>query len=62
MLLCIPLSSNKTQAIKVSLYSMMGQFVDVIAIGNKPGNKNVFLFADKYAKGVYFLEANKYHN
>ena len=55
---CIPLSSNKTQAIKVSLYSMMGQFVDVIYDGEiNQGDKNVFLFADKYAKGVYFLEA-----
>ncbi len=55
---CIPLSSTKTQAIKVSLFNMMGQFVDVIYDGEiNQGDKSVFLFADKYTKGVYFLEA-----
>jgi len=37
---------------------MMGQFVDVIYDGEiNQGDKSVFLFADKYTKGVYFLEA-----
>jgi agmatine deiminase len=55
---CIPLSSSKNQAIKVSLYNVMGQLVDVIYEGEiNQGDKNVFLFADRYAKGVYLLEA-----
>ncbi len=55
---CIPLNSNQTQKVKVSLYNMMGQLVDVIYEGEiNKGEKNVFLFADKYPKGVYFVEA-----
>lgn len=54
---CIPLASNKTQNIKVNLYSVTGQLVDEIYNGQiDTGEKNVFLFADKYAKGIYLLE------
>jgi len=54
---CIPLSSNTTQPIKVSLLNVLGQTVDVIYEGEiNAGDKNVFLHAENYAKGVYFIE------
>ncbi len=55
---CIPLSSNITQQIKVSLLNVLGQVVDVIYDGEiNAGEKNVFFHAENYAKGVYFIEA-----
>ena len=56
---CIPLVSNKNQKVKVSLYNALGQEVDVIFDGElAEGEKNVFLFAEKYSKGVYFIHVN----
>ncbi|MBL7910705.1 MAG: agmatine deiminase family protein [Bacteroidia bacterium] len=55
---CIPLNSNSTQNVKVSLLNILGQTVDIIYDGEiNAGEKNVFLHAENYAKGVYFIEA-----
>jgi hypothetical protein len=43
--------------VKVNLRNALGQLVDVIYDGQiDAGEKNVFLFAEKYAKGVYMIE------
>lgn len=55
---CIPLSSNITQNVKVTMLNILGQTVDIIYDGEiNAGEKNVFLHAENYAKGVYFIEA-----
>lgn len=54
---CIPLNSNTSQYVTVKLKNILGQQVDVLFDGMvNSGSKNVFLFADKYAKGVYLIE------
>lgn len=54
---CIPVVSNSTQNIKISLKNILGQLVEVIYEGQiNEGEKNFFLFADKYHKGVYLVE------
>lgn len=54
---CIPLSSTSTQNVKVSMLNILGQTVDIIYDGEiNAGEKNVFLHAENYAKGVYFIE------
>ncbi|MCE3228819.1 MAG: Por secretion system C-terminal sorting protein, partial [Bacteroidetes bacterium] len=60
---CIPLHSNSTQHVKVNLRNTLGQLVEVIYDGQlDAGDKNVFLFADKYAKGVYMVEIASENN
>lgn len=54
---CIPLSATGTQNVKVILRNTLGQLVDVIYEGQiNSGEKNVFLFADKYSSGAYFVK------
>jgi agmatine deiminase len=54
---CIPIHSGNAQHIQVLLKNALGRLVDVIYEGQiNPGDKNVFLFADKYPAGVYFVE------
>ncbi|MDP1802818.1 MAG: agmatine deiminase family protein [Bacteroidota bacterium] len=54
---CIPLSSTSNQNVKVSMLNILGQTVDIIYDGEiNAGEKNVFLHAENYAKGVYFIE------
>jgi agmatine/peptidylarginine deiminase len=54
---CIPITSNSTQHVKVNLRNTLGQLVDVVYDGQvDAGEKNVFLFADKYSKGAYMIE------
>jgi len=53
---CIPLTSNTSEKIKVSLINSLGQLIDLVYEGDVNGEKNVFLFAEKYPKGVYFVE------
>ena len=43
--------------IKVSLINLLGQSIDIIYEGEiSQGEKNVFLHAENYPKGVYFVE------
>jgi hypothetical protein len=54
---CIPLTSNASQNVKVSLINLLGQSIDIIYEGEiSQGEKNVFLHAENYPKGVYFVE------
>jgi agmatine deiminase len=55
---CIPLYSETSQKVIVNLRNSLGQLIEEIYNGEISGEKNVFLFADKYAKGVYFVEVN----
>ncbi|MDI9341875.1 MAG: agmatine deiminase family protein [Sediminibacterium sp.] len=60
---CIPVKSKGTQNINVTLKNTLGQTVDVLYEGVvTDGDKNIFLFADKYSKGVYFIEIKGEHN
>ncbi len=54
---CIPLNCKGTQHVSVTLRNVLGQTVTELYNGlTENGVKNVFLFADTYAKGVYFIE------
>jgi agmatine deiminase len=54
---CIPVVNNKAQQVKVTLKNVLGQQTDVLHDGMVPaGEKNFFLFADRYAEGVYIVE------
>ncbi len=54
---CIPVTNPKPQYVKVSLYNVTGQLVDVIHEGvMEAGERNLFLHADRYAQGAYFVE------
>lgn len=54
---CIPFVNDKEQAIKISLKNVLGQHVETIFNGTiGAGEQNFFLFADKYAEGVYLVE------
>lgn len=63
---CVPVMNNKGQNIKVSLKNVLGQQIDILFDGHVPaGEKNFFMFADRYAEGVYLVEiaadGNIYH-
>lgn len=54
---CIPVVNNKSQHVRVSLKNVLGQQIDVLHEGLVPaGEKNFFMFADRYAEGVYIVE------
>jgi len=54
---CIPLQSYQSQEIEVQLKNVLGQTVDIIFKGEvNEDEKNIFLFADRYSSGVYFIE------
>ena len=54
---CIPLVSEKDQSVSVTLKNILGQNIELIFDGKiSQGEKNVFLFADKYPAGTYLVE------
>ena len=55
---CIPLYSKTNQKVTVKLRNSLGQTIEELYSGEVFGEKNVFLFANKYAKGVYYVEVN----
>ncbi len=60
---CIPITSKRTQKLNVVLRNVLGEQVDVLFDGEiNAGTKNVFLFADTYTKGVYFVEIKGQNN
>lgn len=52
---CIPLFSEGSSTVKLTLYNALGQEVDKLYEGDVQGEKNIFLHAENYAKGVYFI-------
>jgi len=52
---CIPLFSEGSSFVKVTLYNTLGQEVARLYEGEIQGDKNVFLHAENYPKGVYFI-------
>ena len=52
---CIPLATNKMSVVRVSLFNSLGQEIEEIYKGDLDGEKNVFLHAEHYSKGVYFI-------
>lgn len=55
---CIPLFSEGSAVVKVTLCNVLGQVVAQLFEGEIQGEKNVFLHAENYAKGVYFIHLN----
>jgi agmatine deiminase len=54
---CIPVVSEKEQAITVVMKNILGQTLEILFSGKvSQGEKNVFLFADKYSAGTYLVE------
>jgi len=53
---CVPLQNNITQFVKVSVTDILGKVIEVLYNDVlSAGEKNIFLIADKYDKGVYFI-------
>jgi agmatine deiminase len=59
---CIPLRSNGYQELTVVLRDLTGRIIETIYKGNIMGEKNVFLLADRYAKGIYLVEIKGENN
>ena len=55
---CIPLFSEGSSFVKVTLYNTLGQEIARLYEGEIQGEKNVFLHAENYPKGVYFIHLN----
>ncbi|MBK9283246.1 MAG: agmatine deiminase family protein [Sphingobacteriaceae bacterium] len=52
---CIPLHVNGLKKVNVTLLNALGQEVAELYSGMCEGDKNVFLHAENYSKGVYFI-------
>jgi len=56
---CIPVNNLQAQHVKISLYNITGQLVDVIYNDVlDAGEKNIFLHANQYSSGAYLVEIN----
>lgn len=55
---CIPLLSKGVVRASVTLYNALGQEIEILFDGELQGEKNVFLHAENYEKGIYFIHIN----